>query len=64
MKNFQETVEFKSNRYQVTWPWKDHDPDLPTNRELALGRLRSTVNRIKLKPDLLQKYDAVKQGHH
>jgi len=29
------------------------------NRELAIGRLKSTINRLKNKPELLTKYDNV-----
>ncbi|MCG8044652.1 MAG: DUF1759 domain-containing protein [Candidatus Thiodiazotropha endolucinida] len=59
MEKFQDTLEYKDNRYQVTWPLKDDDPDLPTNKELALGRLNILVNRMKHKPELLRKYDQV-----
>ena len=47
MRNFKETVKFEEGRYQVTWPWKDIPPDLPVNRELAMGRLRSTISRMR-----------------
>jgi hypothetical protein len=61
MEHFKETLIYNKNRYSVTWPWKSDCPDLPTNRELALGRLRSVVNRMKGKPETLQKYDNVIQ---
>ena len=60
-KNFKETIKFENGRYQVTWPWKNESLDLPVNRELALGRLRSTVSRMKSKPDLMKQYDAILQ---
>ena len=59
--NFKQTVRFEEGRYQVTWPWKDSDPDLPLNRELALGRLRSNVKRMKDKPELINTYDKIIQ---
>lgn len=59
MEKFHDTLEYKDNRYQVTWPWKEDKPDLPTNKELALGRLNTLVNRMKHRPELLQKYDQV-----
>ena len=46
-KHFKETLKFEDGRYQVKWPWKDDNPDLPVNRELALGRLKSNVLRMK-----------------
>ena len=58
-KNFKETIKFENGRYQVTLPWKDETFDLPLNRELALGRLRSTVSRMKNKPDLMKQSDAI-----
>ena len=61
MRNFKETVTFEEGRYQVTWPWKDIPRDLPVNRELAMVRLRSTVSRMRSKPDLMKRYDAIIQ---
>ncbi|KAH3889530.1 hypothetical protein DPMN_013588 [Dreissena polymorpha] len=48
MRNFRDTLKFVNGRYEVTRLWKKDTPDLPTNKELALGR--STVNRLKSKP--------------
>ena len=43
----------------MTWPWKEENPDLPVNRELAVGRLRSVVSKLKNRPELLKKYNSV-----
>jgi len=59
--DFLDTLKFEENRYQVTWPWKEDIPELPSNKELAIGRLKSCMNRIKKKPELLMKYDKVIQ---
>ena len=59
LKKFKETLKYEQGRYTVTWPWKEDQPDLPENRALALGRLKSTVNRMKNNPDLIQKYDDI-----
>ena len=59
--HFKENLMFVDGRYQVKWPWKDENPDLPKNRELAVGRLRSNVSRMKNKPELLQQYDSIIQ---
>ena len=56
---FKETIKFEDGRYQVTWPWKEDVPDIPVNRELALGRTKSSVARMKNKPELLKAYDNV-----
>lgn len=58
MEKFRETLKYENGRYQVTWPWKNDLPDLPENRGLAKGRLKSLV--IKL-PDLMKRYDAIVQ---
>lgn len=59
LQTFNDTVRFEDNRYQVTWPWKEESPSLPTNYELAMGRFRSLVNRLLRNPGHLRKYDAV-----
>ena len=56
---FKESLKFENGRYQVTWPWKEDIPDLPMNRELALGRTKSSVARMKNKPDLMRAYDTI-----
>lgn len=45
MDNFKDTLRFEYNKYQVSWPWKTDNPDLPQNRELAMDRLRSCVSK-------------------
>ncbi|XP_071151548.1 uncharacterized protein [Mytilus edulis] len=61
MEYFKETLKFKNGRYYVKWPWKENTPELPDNRELAPGRLKSCVARMRKKPDLLTKYDTIIQ---
>ena len=43
-KHFKENLIFADGRCQVTWPWKEENPELPVNRQLAVGRLRSNVS--------------------
>ena len=61
LQKFNDTVRFEDRRYQVTWPWKEECPSLATNYELAMGRLRSLVNRLVRNPEHLTKYDDVIQ---
>ncbi|XP_060575739.1 uncharacterized protein LOC132733143 [Ruditapes philippinarum] len=61
MQSFKENIKFEDGRYQVTWPWKEEHPDLPVNRELAYGRLKSCINKLKNKPDVMEKYNSVIQ---
>ena len=67
LNRFNETLSYKNGRYIVTWPWKKEKPDLPQNHGLALGRLKSLINRMKRNPDLVEKYteiieEQLKQG--
>ncbi|XP_053406659.1 uncharacterized protein LOC123538298 [Mercenaria mercenaria] len=59
MTHFRETLQFENDRYQVTWPWRDEFPDLPENRGLAKGRLKSLVCKLAKQPELLKRYDDV-----
>ena len=58
---FNNTVKFEDGRYLVTWPWKESHPSLPDNYQLAVGRLKSTLQRLKKDPHLLQMYSAIIQ---
>ena len=58
---FSETVQLEDGPYHVTWPWKEEQPMLPSHYHLAMGRLRSLVNRLMKNPDHLRKYNAVLQ---
>ncbi|XP_053381887.1 uncharacterized protein LOC128549323 [Mercenaria mercenaria] len=59
MEKFKENLTFKDGRYQVTWPWKEENPELPENRQLALGRLKSMICSLQRKPDIVMKYNSV-----
>ena len=58
---FKESLTYNDGQYQVTWPWKEENPDLPLNRELAIGRLKSYIARMRNKPDLIKQYDSIIQ---
>lgn len=47
MEKIREALKYENGRYQVTWPWRDDLPDLPENRGLAKGRLKSFVDKLK-----------------
>ena len=59
MQHFTETVKLVDGRYEVSWPWKYENPELPDNREFAYGRLKSCVRRLQGHSELLKKYDMV-----
>ena len=58
LRKFNETIKFEENR--VAWPWR-HDVCLPENFNLALGRLRSLICRLKSNGTLLGKYNCIIQ---
>ena len=58
---FNNTIKFEDGRYLVIWPWKESHPSLPDNYQLAVGRLKSTLQRLKKDPHLLQMYSAIIQ---
>ena len=58
---FNSTVKFDSGRYFVSWPWKESHPSLPNDYQLAVGRLKSTLRKLKKDLHLLELYSAVIQ---
>lgn len=56
---FSDSVEFKDQRYFVSWPWKDDCAILPSNFVQALSRLRAVVNRLKQNPKLFKQYQDI-----
>ena len=52
---------YKDGRYQVAWPWKYQNPDLPVNLDINIGRMRSLARRLQRNSDLLKKYNDIIQ---
>ena len=59
--HFNNTVKFVDGRYMVTWPWKEENPDLPENYQLAIGRLKSMIQKLVKHPQLFRQYGAIIQ---
>ena len=59
MDKFKSTLQFDEGRYHVKWPWKEESMDIPTNKELAMGRLKSSRKHMKNKPEVMSKYNKV-----
>ena len=61
VQNFHDTVSYRktNERSEVTWQWKEANPRLPDNYQLALGRLNFLLKRIQGKLELLQKHDSI-----
>ena len=58
---FNDAVYFEDGRYVVSWPWRDSHPELSFNFQLALGRLKSLVNRLSKDTAIYNKYDTLQQ---
>jgi len=59
--NFSKTITFVDGRYMVSWPWRESNPDLPQNYQLAVGRLKSTFMKLVKTPELFKQYDEIIQ---
>ena len=62
LEQFNELISFRDGRYQVVWPWKCQNPDLPVNLDIVIGRMRSLARHLQGNLDLLRKYDDIIQG--
>ena len=60
--DFQDQLRYDDKGYYKRLPWKPDRPELSTNKELTLGRLRSTTRRLE-KMDKIQEYNEVMQEH-
>ncbi|XP_065189369.1 uncharacterized protein LOC135819998 [Sycon ciliatum] len=58
VRQFEETVTFADGRYTVQFPWKP-DMQLPHNKDLAYGRMKSLGKRLAADRDLLTRYNDV-----
>ena len=61
LKQFYQTLEFKYNRYVVSWPYKGFNKVISDNYQLCYFRLRSVFNRLS-REHLLHKYDEIIQN--
>ena len=59
---FEEKIQFRDGRYEVSLPWKDPHPVLPTNYQLCLKRLHGLFHRLQQNPSLLEEYDTIIQN--
>ena len=62
LKQFNKSLCFKDGRYQIQWPWKCEDPNLPENFDIAVSRIKSLGRRFQRNRDLLRRYDDVIQN--
>uniref|UniRef100_A0A183BU69 DUF1758 domain-containing protein n=1 Tax=Globodera pallida TaxID=36090 RepID=A0A183BU69_GLOPA len=61
---FDKTIAKCGERYQVRWPFRPNKPALPTNKNLCIKRLYSTIKRLTSITDpnnLIERYDQILQ---
>lgn len=61
VEHFNNTVKYVNGRYEIKWPWVQFPPDLPTNYNLALGRLKSLLRRSDER--VLKDYSQILREH-
>ena len=56
---FKDSIIEKNGRYEVTWSWKEVNPNLSENHDLCVGRLKFWMKRFESNPELLERYNNV-----
>ena len=56
LEKLEELIRYVDGRYQVVIPWKDEEPVLPNNYEMALRRLLNTEKRLLKNPEIGEAY--------
>lgn len=64
MKYSNNTVIKENGRYQLVWPWRKEDINLPENFELSYRRLKSLHKRTVEVTDVLCKYGNIIKEQH
>lgn len=59
LENFNETIKFNNNRYEVRLPWNDRTGELKDNYELARKRLGSLSKKFERCPEFYDRYKCV-----
>jgi len=57
--DFQKDIRFRDGQYEVSVPWKQSHPMLPSHYDLAFKRLGRLLKHLRHTPDILCQYDAV-----
>ncbi|VDO84702.1 unnamed protein product [Haemonchus placei] len=56
-KFFEEMIEKREDGYYIRFPYKENHPPLPTNKAIALKRLKTVLETLRRTPELLNDYD-------
>ena len=63
MQLFLDNIQYENHRYWVSLSWKISPEALPTNYQMAIGRLNSLVKGLERAPTKLPHYDQVIQEY-
>ena len=61
---FESTVQFENGRYQVKLPWKVDHPELPTNEDLAVARLKNSTSTLERVTGFVATISSSSPGSH
>ena len=56
LEKVQKSIKYVEGRYQVDIPWKNDEPELPDNYDMALRRLFNTEKRLLKSPEIGEAY--------
>ena len=57
--NYHQSVTYQDQQYWVRLPWKVNKPDLPTNFQVAMKRLKCTIHKLRKTENHLEMYDQI-----
>ena len=56
---FNENVSFNGERYEVNLPWLENRPEISSDFELCVNRLKSLQRRMLKEPELIEEYNQI-----
>lgn len=56
MKKAENSIKYENNMYRIGVPWKNNEPSLPENYEMAFHRLQNTERRLQKSQDIATQY--------
>ena len=62
LNEFHDKIHFVGDRYEVLFPWKNHQQTLPDNFKLSLKRMWGLICHLRQSPEILTEYDLIIQS--
>ena len=59
---FKDCVRYEDSHFIARLPWRDSHPHLPSNYMLAYRRLKSNLNSLRKRQNVLKEYDKIIRG--